>query len=248
MGKRILVQRRGRGGSVFRAPTHRRVGEASLPEPSEKEVGGAVKGTVVDLLHDPGRGTPLAYLKFEDGAECYVPAPEGMGINQEVFRGEAAPVSVGNILPLGKIPEGTLVCNVEMLPGDGGKLARASGTYATVVSHTPMGAEVKLPSGKTLYLNEKCRAMVGVIAGAGRTEKPFLKAGTKAALMASRGRKWPKVRGQAMIAASHPFGGGRHRHPGKPTTVSRHAPPGKKVGLIAAKRAGRGGRKRRGET
>jgi large subunit ribosomal protein L2 len=240
LGKRILVQRRGRGGSVFRALTHKRVSEAAFPTLKEEEIKSLIKGVVVDLVHDPGRGAPLAYLKFNDGEECYIPAPEGLSVNQEISRGTAAEIKIGNILPLGKIPEGTLVCNVELLPGDGGKLVKASGAYATVVSHTPLGTELKLPSGKTIYLNDACRAMIGVVAGAGRMEKPFLKAGAKAALMASRGRKYPRVRGQAMIAASHPFGGGRHRHPGKPTTVSRHAPPGRKVGLIAARRTGRG--------
>lgn len=240
MGKRILVQRRGRGGSVFRALTHKRVSEAAFPTLKEDEKEKLIKGVVADLVHDPGRGAPLAYLKFEDGEECYIPAPEGLSVGQEVLRGAGATVKIGNILPLGEVPEGTLVCNIELSPGDGGKLVRASGAYATVVSHTPMGTELKLPSGKSIYLDNRCRAMIGVVSGAGRMEKPFLKAGAKAALMASKGRKYPRVRGQAMIAASHPFGGGRHRHPGKPTTVSRHAPPGRKVGLIAARKTGRG--------
>jgi len=240
LGKRILVQRRGRGGSVFRALTHKRVSEAAFPTLKEDEKEKLIKGVVADLVHDPGRGAPLAYLKFEDGEECYIPAPEGLSVGQEVLRGGGATVKIGNILPLGEVPEGTLVCNIELSPGDGGKLVRASGAYATVVSHTPMGTELKLPSGKSIYLDNRCRAMIGVVSGAGRMEKPFLKAGAKAALMASKGRKYPRVRGQAMIAASHPFGGGRHRHPGKPTTVSRHAPPGRKVGLIAARKTGRG--------
>ncbi|MBS7655374.1 50S ribosomal protein L2 [Candidatus Bathyarchaeota archaeon] len=246
MGKRIFVQRRGRRGSIFRALTHKRVSEAAFPTLKEEEAKSLIKGVVADLVHDPGRGTPLAYLKFEDGEECYIPAPEGISVGQEVLRGAAATVKIGNILPLEEVPEGTLVCNIELSPGDGGKLVKASGAYATVVSHTPMGTELKLPSGKSIYLDGRCRAMIGVVSGAGKMEKPFLKAGAKAALMASKGQKYPRVRGQAMIAASHPFGGGRHRHPGKPTTISRHAPPGRKVGLIAARRTGRGKKAGRG--
>src|SRR2546430_16554581 len=81
--------------------------------------------------------------------------------------------------------------------------------------------------------------MIGVVAGAGRTEKPFLKAGPKWFLQKSRGRKWPVVKGQAMIAASHPHGGGRHKHAGKPTTGGPETPPGRKAGNIAPRQTGR---------
>ncbi len=114
-----------------------------------------------------------------------------------------------------------------------------------VVAHTPSGVQLKLPSGRNVHLDERSRAVIGVVAGAGRTEKPFLKAGSRAKLATSRGEKWPKVSGQAMISASHPFGGGRHKHAGRPTTVSRHAPPGRKVGNIAARKTGRGKSRRR---
>jgi large subunit ribosomal protein L2 len=184
-------------------------------------------------------------MKFDDGQECYVVAPEGLSVGQNVVRGASQAVEIGNIMPVGKIPEGTLICNVEAKPGDGGKIAKASGSYAMVVAHTPKGTEVTLPSGKSVYLNDECRAMIGIVAGAGRVEKPFLKAGVKGYLMAAKGRKWPIVKGQAMVAASHPYGGGRHKHAGKPTTVSRFAPPGRKVGLIAARQSGRAAKRRR---
>jgi len=244
MGKRILVQRRGRGGAVFRAKTHKRIAPVSFPPLTDNESELAIQGVVKDIIHEPGRGSPLALVKFKDGEECYLPAPEGLSINQNILRGGLSTPEIGNILPIGKIPEGTFICNVEIKPGDGGKLARASGAYALIVAHTQAGTEIKLPSGKSIVLNDNCRAMVGVVAGTGRTEKPFIKAGAKMYLMKSRGRKWPRVKGQAMVAASHPFGGGRHKHAGKPTTVSRHAPPGAKVGSIAARKTGRGRKKK----
>ena len=237
MGKRIRVQRRGRGGPTFRAPTHRRVAPSKYP-PLRDGVKGAIKGVVRELVHDPGRGCPLAFIELETGEKFYIAAPEGVYEGQIIEYGENATIQIGSILPLGSIPEGTMICNVELRPGDGGKLARSSGSYAMLISHTPSGAIVRLPSGKTKVLNELCRATIGVISGAGRTEKPFLKAGRKYYLMRSRGRKYPRTRGVAMIAAVHPFGGGSHQHPGKPTTVSRHAPPGRKVGLIAARVSG----------
>ncbi len=241
MGKRILVRRRGRGKGVFKAPTHRRVAPVSYPPVSNSET--VLEGIVKDLIHDPGRGIPLALLEFND-RKYYIAAPEGVSVNQNVHIGENSTIEIGNILPLGKIPAGNFICNIESRPGDGGKFARSSGSYGILVAHTPRGAEIKLPSKKSIFLDERCRATIGIGAGAGRAEKPFLKSGRKAKLMKSRGRKYPVVKGTSMISASHPYGGGRHRHAGKPTTVSKDAPPGRKVGLIAARQSGRSKRRK----
>jgi large subunit ribosomal protein L2 len=205
---------------------------------------GVVQGQVTNIIHDPGRGAPMASIKLETGDTYYSVVPEGVHEGQPTQIGDEAAVDIGNVLPLGKIPEGTMVCNIELSPGDGGKMVRSSGGYAIVVGHTSDGTIVKLPSGRTKYVNDLCRATVGVIAGAGRTEKPFLKAGSKHHLMKAKGHMYPRTRGIAMIAASHPYGsskkGGR-----KVTTVSRNAPPGKKVGLIAARSAGSRRKRRR---
>jgi large subunit ribosomal protein L2 len=132
------------------------------------------------------------------------------------------------------------VCNVERQPGDGGKFARASGVSAQLLTHDRKVAVVKLPSGEVKRLSPSCRATVGVVAGGGRPEKPFVKAGNKHHKMRARGTKWPRVRGVAMNAVDHPFGGGGRQHPGQPKSVSKNAPPGRKVGDIASKRTGRG--------
>ena len=244
MGKRIRVQRRGRGSSTFRASTHKRVAPVQYPSMSNEEQKGVIQGEVTNIVHDPGRGAPMVVVKLETGETYYSVVPEGVYEGQPTQIGVEAAVGIGNVLPLGKIPEGTMVCNIELSPGDGGKMVRSSGTYATVVGHTPDGTLLKLPSGRTRYVNDLCRATVGVIAGAGRTEKPFLKAGVKHHLMKAKGHMYPRTRGIAMIAASHPYGsskkGGR-----KVTTVSRNAPPGKKVGLIAARSAGSRRKRRR---
>ncbi|MEM0313081.1 MAG: 50S ribosomal protein L2 [Candidatus Bathyarchaeia archaeon] len=238
MGKRIRVQRRGRGGPTFRAATHKRVAPSLYPPLTKDPSGSLTKGVVEELTHDPGRGAPLALLRFENGESCYVVAAEGLHVGQQIQMGEKAQVDVGNIIPLGSIPEGTMVCNVELKPGDGGKLAKSSGAYVTVVAHTGQGTLMKLSFGKTRYLSDDCRATIGVVSGAGRTEKPFLKAGAKFHLMRARGRKYPRTRGRAMVAAVHPYGSSK-RSARKVTTVSRNAPPGQKVGLIAARAAGR---------
>jgi large subunit ribosomal protein L2 len=198
---------------------------------------------VKDLLHEVARGAPLALFKLNQGNEFYTTAPEGLWVGQNIMIGSEAPTETGNIKPVGRIPEGTMICNLEVRPGDGGRMVRSSGSYALIVAHTPQGTELRMPSGKSVYMDDNCRAMVGIVAGSGRTEKPFLKAGPKFYLQQSRGRKWPVVKGQAMIAASHPHGGGRHKHAGKPTTVGRWTSPGRKVGNIAARQTGRAKRK-----
>jgi len=237
LGKRIRVQRRGRGSKTFQAATHKRVAPARYPTRQKEKLAAVVTGQVQQLLHDPGRGSPLALVKLEDGESYYSVVPEGIYEGQNVELGTEASVRIGNVVPIGKLPEGTTVCNVELSPGDGGRLARSSGSFATIVSHTPDGTMLKMPSGKSRYINDSCLATVGVVSGAGRDEKPFLKAGAKYHLMKSRGHKYPRTRGRAMIAAVHPYGGGR-RGGRKVTTVSHRTPPGRKVGLISARRAG----------
>ncbi len=137
-----------------------------------------------------------------------------------------------------------MVCNIELRPGDGGKLSKSSGAFATVVSHTPQGTIITLPSGKSKYIADFCRATIGVVSGAGRTDKPFLKAGTKFHLMRARGRKYPRTSGRKMVAAVHPYGSSK-RSARKVTTTSHGAPPGQKVGLIAARGTGRKGKSAR---
>ena len=243
MGKRIRVQRRGRGSSTFRASTHKRVAPVQYPPMSKEEREGVIQGQIMEILHDPGRGSPLASIKLETGETYYSVVPEGVYEGQPTQIGGKASVEIGSVLPLGKIPEGTIVCNIELSPGDGGKLVRSSGSYATVVAHTPDGTILKLPSGKTRHFNDLCRATIGVISGAGRVDKPFLKAGAKFHLMKAKGHMYPRTRGIAMVAAAHPYGSSK-RGGRKVTTVSRRAPPGKKVGLIAARSSGRKRRKR----
>jgi len=242
MGRRPIVRRRG-SSPIFMAPTHRRVAPAKYPELHD---GGLLSGTVAQLHHDPGRGTPLAEVRLDDGATYYTVAGEGLYVGQRIEVGSGAAVQLGSTLPLGRIPEGVMVFNAERRPGDGGGLFRASGAYAVVVGKVGDGVLLKDRKGRSIVLDPGCRATLGLAAGGGRTEKPFLKAGPKLALMQSRGRLYPRVRGVAMISAYHPFGGGRHQHEGKASSIGRGAPPGRKVGLIAPRRTGRG-RKRKGE-
>jgi large subunit ribosomal protein L2 len=177
----------------------------------------------------------LAELEYKDGSKGLMIAPEGLRVEQEIEIEGKASVRPGNILPLSSIPEGTPVYNVECKPGDGGKFVRASGTSATVVSHG-IKTVIQLPSGQFKPFHPDCRATIGVISGGGRHEKPLAKAGRKLKIMRARGRKYPKVSGVAMNPVNHPHGGGAHQHVGGPSSVSKHAPPGKKVGRLSSKK------------
>ncbi len=240
MGRRIQGQRRGRGSSTFRAPSHRYKAKLDHKKEEDDDV---IRGTVVDIEHDPARSAPIAAVEFEDGDQRLILVPEGVAVGEEIQVGVSAEIKPGNTLPLAEIPEGVPVCNVEANQGDGGRFARASGVNADLITHDRNAAVIQLPSGEVKRLDPQCRATIGVVAGGGRTEKPFVKAGNKYHKMKSRGTKYPRVRGVAMNAVDHPFGGGGRQHPGKPKSVSRDAPPGRKVGDISSRRTGRGGNK-----
>ncbi|MCS7099425.1 MAG: 50S ribosomal protein L2, partial [Sulfolobales archaeon] len=113
------------------------------------------------------------------------------------------------------------------------------GSYVVVLGKSGSYVVVLLPSGEQKMVLGGCRATVGVPAGSGRLEKPLLKAGAAYHKWRVKARKWPRVRGVAMNPVSHPHGGGSHQSVSRSSTVSRNAPPGRKVGHIAAKRAGR---------
>ena len=240
MGRRIQGQRRGRGSPTFRAPSHRYKADLEHKKSEEQDT---ISGEIVGIEHDPARSAPLADVEFEDGDRRLVLAPEGITVGDTLQVGVSAEIKPGNTMPLAEIPEGVPICNVESQVGDGGKFARASGVSAQLMSHDRDVAVVQLPSGEVRRLPPECRATIGVVAGGGRTEKPFVKAGNKHHKMKARGTKYPRVRGVAMNAVDHPFGGGGRQHPGQPKSVSRDAPPGRKVGDIASKRTGRGGGK-----
>jgi len=236
LGKRILQRRRGKAGIQFRAPIRGKIAPVRYPRIGPDSEGTA---TVTALMDERGRSAPLAQIGYGNHRFAYLPAVAGLSVGKQLSMGVGAAPVPGNMMPLSQIPEGTRVCNIELRQGDGGKLVRASGTSAVLFSKANEKAIIKLPSGKNILIDDKCRAMVGEIAGGGRREKPFLTAGARHHAMRASGRVYPRMRGIAMAAVYHPFGGGRHQHPGKSTSTSRNAPPGRKVGLIAPRKTGR---------
>jgi large subunit ribosomal protein L2 len=226
---------------VFQGAHTGKVAKARYPAVSTE----LQRGIVRDIVHESGRAAPLLVIELTNGETFYSAAPEGTHVEQEIIIGSNAPLMVGNVIPLGKVPEGTFVNNLELKPGDGGRIVRSGGTYATVIAHNLGKTVVKLPSKKSILLPADSRATIGVISGGGRLEKPYLKAGEGHHAAIANNKVYPTAHGVKMTAASHPHGGGRHRRPGKSTTVSRNAPPGAKVGLIAARTSGRGGGSKR---
>jgi large subunit ribosomal protein L8e len=245
MGRVIRAQRKGAGG-IFKSHNRTRKGAAKFRPNDYSERHGYVKGVVKEIIHDPGRGAPLARVvfrhpyKFKQVKENFI-AVEGLYSGQFIYAGRKAALKIGNVLPLSAMPEGTVVSNVENRPGDRGKLARASGDYATIVSHNTdtNQTRLRLPSGAKKIVQSASRGQIGVIAGGGRIDKPILKAGRAYYKYKAKRNEWPKVRGVAMNPVEHPHGGGNHQHVGHATTVARDSPAGKKVGLIAARRTGR---------
>lgn len=236
MGKRLRQQRRGKGSPTFEAK-HRGTSTGYTGISQEQEEG-KERGQVLDILKEAGRSNLLAKIGLEDGNTSHIIAAEGIAVGQEIEFGKKAGISIGNVLPLKSIPEGCPVFNIELEPGDGGKLVKGTGAYALLVNKSRKAANVKLPSGQTKQLNLESRATIGCSAGGGRKEKPRIKAGNAHHFMAARSRHYPRLRGVAMNALDHPFGGAQH-HPGKSKSTSRNAPPGRKVGSIASKRTGR---------
>lgn len=238
MGKRIIVRRRGRGTPVYRARSNHYKADVKHRKFDQNEKSGKITGKVIDLIKCPGHTTPLAKIKFSNNEEAYMLAPLNIKINDEIESGFNSSLNNGNTLPLKAIPEGTLIFNIESFPGDGGKFCRAAGTFAKVISSSKDSILIELPSKKQKKFLPNCRATIGTLAGHGRKDKPFVKAGKRWHYMRARGKVYPVTSGVAMNALNHPYGSGRGRHHSKIKVVSRNAPPGRKVGKVAARRTG----------
>lgn len=238
MGKRIITQRRGRGGPRFKSPSHRFMGNIVYPQNTGVYKEG-IGGQVIDLIHDPVRSAPLVRVLLENFEEILLIAPEWITVGQWIEIGETAKPNNGNILPIGKIAEGTSVYNIEFRLGDGGKMVRSAGTSASIVSHErELGiTHIQLPSKKMIAVNSDSRATIGKIAGGGRKEKPLVHAGQAWYAHKAKNKLYPRVSGNAMNAMDHPHGGGRNPHSRRP--VTHDTPPGAKVGHISPRRTGK---------
>lgn len=178
-----------------------------------------VKGAVERIEYDPNRSSFIALIKYEDGDKRYIIAPSGLVAGDVVLSGESSPIRTGNTMSLSKIPDGSLVHNIEITPNRGGQIARTAGNFGQVVGRESEYVIIRLPSGEVRKFYSKCRATIGGLSNGDRKNLTFGKAGRS---------RWlgirPTVRGVAMNPVDHPHGGGEGktsggRHPVTPWGV-----------------------------
>ena len=162
-----------------------------------------IPGTVKTIEYDPNRSANIALVYYADGDKRYIIAPKGLQVGQKIMAGETAAPTVGNALPLGLIPVGFTVHNIELQLGRGGQLARSAGTSAMIAGNEGEYVIIRLPSSEMRRINSKCYATVGVVGNEDHMNVRLGKAGR---------RRWmgvrPTVRGMAMNPVDHPLGGG----------------------------------------
>ncbi len=199
-----------------------------------------VPATVERIEYDPNRTAFIALIAYEDGEKSYILAPQRLNIGDVVVAAERADVKPGNAMPLRSIPIGTIVHNVELKPGAGGKMARAAGTYVQLVGRDRGYGLLKLASGEVRMVRQECMATIGAVSNPDQSNIKLGKAGRKRWL-----GKRPAVRGVAMNPIDHPHGGGEGRtsggrHPvtpwGKPTKGKRTRSNKKTDSLIIRRR------------
>ncbi len=167
-----------------------------------------IPGKVVSIEYDPNRSARIALIAYADGEKRYIIAPLGLQVGDTVMSGPGAPIKVGNALPLGEIPVGTTIHNIELTPGKGGQLVRAAGTSAQLMAKEGDYAIVRLPSGEMRKIHVTCMATIGQVSNPDHINVNLGKAGRK------RWLGWrPTVRGSAMDPEAHPHGGGEGRAP-----------------------------------
>ena len=194
-----------------------------------------VPATVAHIEYDPNRTSRIALLHFADGEKRYILAPARLKQGDRIETGPSADIKPGNNLPLRNIPVGTVIHAVEIKPGGGAKIARSAGSSIQLVAKDGPFAQLRLPSGEIRNVDVRARATVGEVGNAEQSNINWGKAGR----MRWKGKR-PTVRGVVMNPVDHPHGGGNHQAVHGPNSVSRNAPPGKKVGNIAPRRTGRG--------
>lgn len=167
-----------------------------------------VQAKVAAIEYDPNRSARIALLHYQDGEKRYILAPNGLAVGDMVESGEDVEIKPGNCLPLGRMPLGTRVHNVELQPGKGGQIVRAAGTSAQIMAKEGSRVTLRLPSGEVRLFHVLCRATVGEVGNAEHEAESIGKAGKNRGL----GRR-PHVRGVAMTPRDHPHGGGEGKAP-----------------------------------
>jgi large subunit ribosomal protein L2 len=230
MGKRIIQQRRGRGTFTYKVRKKAFIYKLKYP----RELKG--KGEVLKLIDSKGHSAPIAKLRYNKGS-FYIPAFKGMFEKQIINFGDKE-IKEGNILKLKDIPLKIPIYCIESKPKDGGKFIKSSGSNAVINRKIDKNLFILMPSKKEKKLNENCRAIIGTVAGSGRTSKPIVKAGKKYYIKKTKSKLWPRTSAVKMNALDHPFGSGRSKNI-KSKIAKRNAPAGRKVGLLRPRRTGK---------
>jgi large subunit ribosomal protein L2 len=233
MGRKLKQQRRGKGSNAYTKLPN--TFDANVKYSIDREA--KVVGEVSGFFNSTGHVAPIMSIIYDDSTESTLLAPEGIRAGDKIYVGYKAH-SLGSVLRLSDIPKGVPIYNIELRPGDGGKAVRTAGSSAFITAHGDGTATVKMPSKGMVTLDGGCRAQLGLVAGGGFLEQPLVKAGKNFYIKHALNRLWPTGRGVKMSPVDHPFGGKQH-HKGKSSMTSRNAPPGRKVGHIAARRVGR---------
>lgn len=230
MGKTIIQQARGHGGARYRVPRSSFRYRVRYPS-----LDGEAK--ILKIITSVAHSAPLLMSKIKNEI-FFSPAFNG-AIEGESFAIGGSEVKGGNVTAIKNIPIGTQVYNVEINPGDGGRMIRSSGSSAIVskkYENNKVG--ILMPNKREIVVDGGCKATIGVIAGEGRKLKPFIKAGKKFYHMRKRGKLWPRTSAVKFNAVDHPFGSGRGKRI-KPKIAKRWAPAGAKVGHLRPRRTGR---------
>ena len=181
-------------------------------------------GVIESIEYDPNRSPRIALVKYDDGEKKYIIAPEGLKVGDKILSsmGNKIPFKTGNAMPIGKIPEGLLIHNVELKPGKGAQMVRSAGSYARIMANEGGMVTLKLPSGELRMISEQCIATIGTVGNKSHENISIGKAG-RARWMGRR----PKVRGVAMNPVDHPHGGGEGKTSGGRHPVSPWGTPAK---------------------
>ncbi|QCI27333.1 50S ribosomal protein L2 [Buchnera aphidicola] len=190
-----------------------------------KRIKDNIYAKVERLEYDPNRSSNIALILYKDGTRNYILAPKGLCIGSKIISGNKIPIKIGNSLPIGNIPTGTLIHNIEIKVGKGGQIARTAGSYAQIISNDKNYVSIRLRSGEIRKIDSRCRATIGEVGNSEHMLKMLGKAGAS---------RWkgirPTVRGTAMNPIDHPHGGGEGRNFGKhPVTPWGQQTKGKKT-------------------
>src|SRR3989344_3292735 len=217
MGKRIISQARGKGSLSYQAKKKAFIYRVGYP------INATGKAEVLKIIHSAAHSAPLIKMKAEKNI-FYNVAFNGVLRGQNIALG-GEDFSKGNIVSLKNIPVSTKIYNIELNPGDGGKMIRTSGSSAQVYKKYDGGKiGVLMPNRNELKLDGDCRATIGIVAGDGRKQKPLMKAGVAHYKAKARNKLWPRVSAVSTNAIDHPFGSGRGKRV-KSKTAKRNAPP-----------------------